>query len=94
MNKSSGKKHSATNPKKYNSSTRPSWIPWVLAGLCIAGGIGALSYLGPNSKPTDSPNLKTTNTSSKSPGSQKSSEANALPAGFEPTIVNQTKPKG
>ncbi|MFN7797540.1 MAG: formylglycine-generating enzyme family protein [Planctomycetota bacterium] len=94
MNKSSGKKRSATSPTKNNSSTRPSWIPWVLAGLCIGGGIGALSYLGPNSKPTDSSNLKTTNTSSKPAGSQKPSDANALPAGFEPTIVNQTKPKG
>jgi len=65
-----------------------------LAGLCIAGGIGALSYLGPNSKPTDASNLKTTNTSSKPAGSQKISEANALPAGFEPTIENQTKPRG
>jgi len=88
MNKSSRNK-----PVAHTPSNRPAWLPWVLAGLCIGGGVGALNFLGPNSKTTDNTQEPITAQASKASHSKKTPQATDLPAGFESTSINTQKPK-
>ena len=87
MNKSSRNK-----PVAPAASSRPSWLPWVLVGLFIGGGAGALSFLGPNSQPSSNSNRANTADASKSSNSNKIPQETDLPAGFETTSINSTKP--
>ncbi|MEI6526670.1 MAG: SUMF1/EgtB/PvdO family nonheme iron enzyme, partial [Planctomycetota bacterium] len=74
------KKSSRKQSPEQLLSSRPSWLPWVLAGICVGGGVGALSYLGPNTQPSSD--------------AKSATKSEQLPAGYASTIVNSNKPKG
>lgn len=91
MNKSSGKAPKLTAGSKPFSF---AWILWLLAGLCIGGGVGALAMLGPNVKQSPSPSRPVTPSGSKAISSSSDAGSEDLPPGFAATVVNQAKPTG